>query len=162
MSRSHEGHYGTRHTTLWSSTCTHIRNIIDLSGKTTKLWFGQASLRRSRRSGRKNQTKTICPGADPGFPVRGGGAHLKKLRRAEGGAKYFWGILCEKSRLYAKKSYFFQLRREPRKLLGYFVWKITILRQKIIFFPNFRGGAAPGAPPPPPPPPLGPPLQLYL
>ena len=26
-------------------------------------------------------------GADPGFQVRGGGAHLKKLRRAEGGAK---------------------------------------------------------------------------
>jgi hypothetical protein len=37
-------------------------NIIDLSGKTKKLWSGQASLRRSRRSGsrRKNQTKTIC------------------------------------------------------------------------------------------------------
>ena len=29
-----------------------------------------------------------CTGADPGFQVRGwGGAHLKKLRRAEGGAK---------------------------------------------------------------------------
>ena len=42
---------------LWS--CTHIPNIIDLSGKTKKLWSGQASLRRSRR-GRKNQTKTIC------------------------------------------------------------------------------------------------------
>ena len=52
------GHYGTWHTALWS--CTHIPNIIDLSGKTKKLWSGQASLRRSRRSGRKNQTKTIC------------------------------------------------------------------------------------------------------
>ena len=30
------------------------------SRKTKKLWSGQASLRRSRRSGRKNQTKTIC------------------------------------------------------------------------------------------------------
>ena len=48
-SRSHEGHYGMRHTTLWS--CTHIPNIIDLSGKKKKLWSGQASLRRSRRSG---------------------------------------------------------------------------------------------------------------
>ena len=38
----------------------HIPNIIDLSGKTKKLWSGQTSLRRSRRSGRKNQTKTIC------------------------------------------------------------------------------------------------------
>ena len=86
------------------------------------------------------------PGADPGFQVRG--AHLKKLRRAEGGAKNFWvfrvknhdftptnhifsncegrhenflGISCEKSRFYAKKSYFFQLRREARTFLGYFV-----------------------------------------
>ena len=105
-----------------------------------------------------------------------GGAHLKKLRRTEGGAnnfgvfrvkkhdftpknhilsncggrrekfwgiscenhdftpknlifsncggrrEKFWGISCKKSRrFYAKKSYFFQLRREARKILGYFV-----------------------------------------
>jgi hypothetical protein len=50
-SRSPEGHYGTRHTALWS--CTHIPNIIDLSGKTKKLWSGQASLRRSRSIWRK-------------------------------------------------------------------------------------------------------------
>ena len=37
-----------------------IRNIIDLSRKTKKLWSGQSSLRRSGRSGRKTQTKTIC------------------------------------------------------------------------------------------------------
>ena len=54
-SRSHEGHYGMLHTALWS--CTHIPNIVDLSGKTKKLWSGQAAMRRSRR---KNQTKTIC------------------------------------------------------------------------------------------------------
>jgi hypothetical protein len=42
-----------------------------------------------------------------------GGAYLKNLRRA----------------------------REARKLLGYFVWKITILRQKILFFPIAEGGA---------------------
>jgi hypothetical protein len=59
-SRSHEGHYGTRHTALWS--CIHMRNIIDLSRKTKKLWSGQDLLRKSGRSGsgRKNQTKTIC------------------------------------------------------------------------------------------------------
>ena len=58
-SRSHEGHYGWRHTALWS--CTHIPNIHDLSGKTKKLRSGQASLRRSGSGGRrKNQTKTIC------------------------------------------------------------------------------------------------------
>jgi hypothetical protein len=38
-SRSHEGHYSTRHTALWS--CTHIPNIIDLSRKTKMLWSGQ-------------------------------------------------------------------------------------------------------------------------
>ena len=32
-------------------------------------------------------------------------------------------------------------------MLGYFVWKITILRQKIIFFP-ILGGRTPGARPP--------------
>jgi hypothetical protein len=57
-------------------------------------------------------------GADPGFKVRG--AHLKKLRRAEGGAKNF----------------------------GVFRVKITILRQKILFFPILGGGWAP--PPPHP------------
>ena len=56
------------------------------------------------------------PGAVPRFQVRG--AHLKKLRRAQGGAKN----------------------------LGYFVWKITILRQKILFFPILGGGE--GARPP--------------
>jgi hypothetical protein len=59
------------------------------------------------------------PGADPGFQVRGGA--LKK-NCAE------W--------------------REARTFLRYFVWKITILRQKFIFFSNFRGARAPGAPPP--------------
>ena len=39
-------------------SCTHIPNIIDLSGKTKKLWSVQASL---RKSGRKNQTKTMSP-----------------------------------------------------------------------------------------------------
>jgi hypothetical protein len=46
------------------------------------------------------------PGADPGFQVRGGGGALKNI--------------CAE-------------RRKARKCLGYFVWKITILRQKIIF-----------------------------
>ena len=49
-----------------------------------------------------------------------GGGALKKLRRAEGAAK----------------------------ILGYFVWKITILRQKIIFFPILGGARAGCAPPP--------------
>ena len=59
------------------------------------------------------------PGADPGFQVRG--AHLKKIAPSGGRREKFWGISCEKSRFYAKKSYFFQ----------------------------FQQGRAPGAPPPP-------------
>jgi hypothetical protein len=38
-SRSHKGHYSTRHTAIWS--CTHIPIIIDLSRKTKMLWPGQ-------------------------------------------------------------------------------------------------------------------------
>jgi hypothetical protein len=39
------------------------------------------------------------------------------------------------------------LRREARKSLGYFVWKITILRQKNHIFSNFRGGSRVHPPP---------------
>ena len=60
-------------------------------------------------------------GADPGFQVRGGGA-LKKIAPSRGRRENFRGISCEKSLLYAKKSYFFPI-------LG-------------------GGGRAPGAPPP--------------
>ena len=86
------------------------------------------------------------PGADPGFQVRGGA--LKKIAPSGGRRENCWGISCEKSRFYAKKSYYFQLRRKARKFFGYFVWKITILHQKIIFFP-ILGGARSGCAPPP-------------
>ena len=50
-------------------------------------------------------------GVDPGFQARGGGGGgaLKKIAPSEGMHENFWGISCEKSRFYAKKSYFFQL-----------------------------------------------------
>ena len=48
-----------------------------------------------------------CTGADPGFQVRGGGA-LKKIEPNGGRSENCWGISCEKSRFYAKKSYLFQ------------------------------------------------------
>ena len=51
-------------------------------------------------------------GADPGFQARGG--VLKKIAPSGGRRENFWGISCEKSRFYAKKSYFYQLRREAR------------------------------------------------
>jgi hypothetical protein len=46
------------------------------------------------------------PGADPGFQVRG--TRLKKLRRAEGGAKFVWVFRVKKHDFTQKKSYFFQ------------------------------------------------------
>ena len=48
-------------------------------------------------------------GADPGFQVRGE-MHLKKIVPSGGRRENFWGISCEKSRFYAKKSYFFQFQ----------------------------------------------------
>ena len=59
----------------------------------------------------------IYTGADPGFQARG--PHLKKLRRAEGGAKIF----------------------------GVFRVKNHDFTPKIHIFSNFRGGRAPGASP---------------
>jgi hypothetical protein len=47
----------------------------------------------------------MIPGADPGFQVRGG-AHLKKLRRAEGGAEIF-GVFRVKNHDFTQ-TYFFQ------------------------------------------------------
>jgi hypothetical protein len=49
-----------------------------------------------------NQSTQIKPGADPGFQVRGGA--LKKIGPSGGRREHFWGISCEKSRFYAKKS----------------------------------------------------------
>ena len=48
----------------------------------------------------------ILPGADPGFQVRGGGAHFKKLRRAEGGAKIFGVFRVKNHHFTQKKSSF--------------------------------------------------------
>ena len=59
---------------------------------------------------------THLSGADPGFKVRG--AHLKKLRRADGGAK----------------------------IVGVFRVKNHDFTPKNDIFSNFRGGRAPGAP----------------
>jgi hypothetical protein len=58
------------------------------------------------------------------------GGVLKQIAPSGGRCEQFWGILCEKSRFYAKKSYLFPI----------------------------SGGRRPPPPPPPPPPPLDPPL----
>ena len=87
-----------------------------------------------------------------------GGGALKKIAPSGGRREHFWSISCEKSRFYTKKSNFFHVWREARKSLGYFVWKITILRQKIMFFSNFRGGPHAWCAPPP----LDPPLNGFF
>jgi hypothetical protein len=45
-------------------------------------------------------------GADPGFQVRGGA--LKKLRRAEGGAKFFW-VFRVKNHDFTPKNHIFSI-----------------------------------------------------
>jgi len=47
-------------------------------------------------------------GADPGFQVRGGVGARKKIAPSGERREHFWGISCEKSRFYAKKTIFFQ------------------------------------------------------
>jgi hypothetical protein len=73
-------------------------------------------------------------GADPGFQVRGGGGALKKIAPSGGRGIIFWGILCEKSRFYTKKSSFFQLRREARKFWGISCEKSRFYAKKSYFF----------------------------
>jgi predicted nucleotide-binding protein (sugar kinase/HSP70/actin superfamily) len=51
--------------------------------------------------------KECMQGRSQDFKILGGGA-LKKFASSEGRRENFWGISCEKSRLYAKKSYLFQ------------------------------------------------------
>ena len=89
-------------------------------------------------------------GADPGFQVRGGGGGaLKKIAPSRGRRENFWGISCEKSRFYAKKSYFSNFRRGARNFWGISCEKSRFYAKKIIFLPIL---GAPDAPPPPPPP----------
>ena len=49
----------------------------------------------------------LLSGADPGFQARGGRT-LKKLRRSEGGAKFFGVFRVKNHDFTPKKSYFFQ------------------------------------------------------
>ena len=118
-----------------------ITVLLDLYGCKMQLnkhiYHGENMLHPRRSSGCSICTKPMSlAGADPGFQVRGGGAHLKILRRAEGGSNIFgvfrvknhdftpknhifsncggrrenvWGISCEKSRSFAKQIIFFPI-----------------------------------------------------
>ena len=67
--------------------------------------------------GKKLSYKRV-PGADPGFQVRGGA--LKKIAPSEERREKFWGISCETSRFYAKKSHFFPIAEGGAKIVGVF------------------------------------------
>ena len=57
-------------------------------------------------------------GADTGFQVRGG-VHLKKLRRAEGGAKIF-GVFRVKDHDFTPKNQIFPILGRAREIFGIF------------------------------------------
>ena len=63
-----------------------------------------------------------------------GGSALKKIAPSGGRRENFWGISCEQSRFYAKRSNFIQLRREARKVLGISYEKSRFYAKKSCFF----------------------------
>ena len=77
-----------------------------------------------------------------------GGAHLKKLRRAKGGAKIF-GVFRVKNHDFTTKKSYFSNFRGAREIFGVFhVKNHDFTPKKSYFFNQFQGGRAPGAPPP--------------
>jgi hypothetical protein len=64
----------------------------------------------------------------------GGGAHLKKLRRAEGGAKFF-GVFRVKNHDFTPKNHIFSNGRGRRENFGVFRVENHVFTPKInIFF----------------------------
>ena len=86
-------------------------------------------------------------GADPGFQVRGRTWKDCAERRE---ARTFLEYFVWKITMLRQKILFFPIVEGGAKMFRVFVWKITILRQKIIFFSILGGSALP--------PPLDPPL----
>ena len=72
--------------------------------------------------------------------------HLKKLRRAEGGAKIF-GVFRVKNHEFTPKNHIFFNCGGMREIFGVFRVKNHDFTPKNLIFSNFRGGRAPGAPP---------------
>ena len=79
-----------------------------------------------------------------------GGAHLKKLRRAEGGAKNFGVFRVKNHDFTPKKSDFFPNAEGSAKIFGVFRVKNHDFTPKNHIFSNFWGGGAQGCAPPPP------------
>ena len=74
------------------------------------------------------------------------GGALKKIAPSGRRRENFWGISCEKSRFYAKKSYIFPVAEGGAKILGVFRVKNHDFTPKNHIFSNFRApplGSAP-------------------
>ena len=79
-----------------------------------------------------------------------GGAHVKKLRRVEGGAKIV-GVFRVKNHDFTPKNHIFPMAEGGAKIFGVFRVKNHDFTPKNHFFFNFRGGGArAGCAPPPP------------
>ena len=72
------------------------------------------------------------------FKLGGGGA-LKKMAPSGGRRENCWGISCEKSRFYAKKSYFFQFYWGAGNFWGISCEKSRFYAKKSYFFQFYWG-----------------------
>ena len=75
-------------------------------------------------------------GADPGFQVKGGA--IRKIAPSGGRREKFWGISCEKITILRQKILFFQIAEAGAKILGVFrAKKSRFYAKKIYFFFQF-------------------------
>ena len=96
---------------------------------TTRAVFGQNFILTKHK-----HTNTCLQVRIQDFKLGEGGA-LKKIAPSGGRPENIWGISCEKSRFYAKKSYFFQLwggggggwRLDPPLVLPYIFTSFKVL-----------------------------------
>jgi hypothetical protein len=125
MSRSHECHYGTWHTTLWS--CTHRPSIIDLSRKIKMLWPGQEIIIQ------KNNYLTFRSKVK--VPWRSLWYATHRLMVMHPHTKYNWPIWKDKkimapTRKYYLKNNYLTLRSKikvPRRSLGYVIHHLMVM-----------------------------------
>ena len=98
---------------------TEIHVLIKIKITTNYLQYLQVTGRGYKENKIKNNNQLFTihiqanerAGADPGFQVRG--AYLKKLRRAEGGAKIF-GVFRAKNHDFTPKNHIFYIFRGAR------------------------------------------------
>ena len=127
-SRYHEGHYSMQHTALWS--CTHIPHIIDLSGKTKKLWYGQASLRRSRSGSKKIRLKQYVSLCSNGRHNNSGTAKVKIVKN-EKDPPLFVGRLLIKFQNILRNTTQVIIRHRVKILFSVISSTITLEQQKL-------------------------------